>query len=221
MAETVKIDIISDVVCPWCIIGYQQLQRALARFGDEVKAEITWHPFELNPQMPETGQDLGDYMRSKYGTSPEQARANRARLKSMGDDLDFPFHFPENKMIFNSFKAHQLLHWAEETMGEESQTRLKLAFFKAYFQDNLDISDEDVLLDIVAQCGFDPDEGRGEINDPENEAATRAHIKFWQERGVTGVPAIIFEQDFMVPGAQSDDVFASVIAKIMKKKNQG
>lgn len=215
--HALKIDIVSDVVCPWCIIGYKQLEQALGTMGEEIDAQITWHPFELNPQMPVEGEPVAEHVARKYGASPEQSAANRARLKAVGDRLGFAFtHSPEMR-IYNSFKAHQLLTWAGHAHGSIVQTRLKLALFAAYFQDNRDISDENVLLDITADVGLDAEDGRATLNDPENEAAVRAHLDHWIDQGITGVPAIIFDGKYMVPGAQEAETFVNVIRKVRDK----
>ncbi|MDM7957371.1 DsbA family oxidoreductase [Blastomonas sp.] len=216
-AHSLKIDIVSDVVCPWCIIGYKQLQKALDIVGDEVVPEITWHPFELNPQMAPEGEDISEHVARKYGASPEQSAANRSRLKDTGERLGFAFNHAPGMRIYNTFKAHQLLTWAGDTQGSEAQTRLKLALFAAYFQDNRDVSDEEVLLDVVADTGLDADEGRAVLNDPDNEAEVRAHLAHWIEQGISGVPAIIFDGKYLVPGAQEAETFVNVIRKVREK----
>ncbi len=216
-AHALKIDIVSDVVCPWCIIGYKQLQKALEMVGDEVEPEITWHPFELNPQMVPEGEAISEHVARKYGASAEQSAANRQRLKDTGERLGFDFNYGPGMRIYNTFKAHQLLTWAGETQGSEAQTRLKMALFTAYFQDNRDVSDEEVLLDVVAQTGLDPEAGREVLNDPDNEAAVRAHLDHWIEQGISGVPAIIFDGKYLVPGAQEAETFVNVIRKVREK----
>ena len=216
-AHLLHIDIVSDVVCPWCIIGYKQLEQALEIVGEEVDATITWHPFELNPAMAEEGQDIREHITQKYGASAEQSAANRARLKETGERLGFTFNQAPGMRIYNTFKAHQLLTWAGDVHGSEAQTRLKLALFSAYFQDNRDVSDEDVLLSIVTHIGLDADEGRAMLNDPENEAAVRAHLGHWIEQGISGVPAIIFDGKYLVPGAQEAETFVNVIRKLREK----
>jgi predicted DsbA family dithiol-disulfide isomerase len=216
-AHALKIDIVSDVVCPWCIIGYKQLQKALEMVGDEVEPEITWHPFELNPQMVAEGEAISEHVARKYGASAEQSAANRQRLKDTGERLGFDFNYGPGMRIYNTFKAHQLLTWAGESQGSEAQTRLKMALFTAYFQDNRDVSDEEVLLDVVAQTGLDPEAGREVLNDPDNEAAVRAHLDHWIEQGISGVPAIIFDGKYLVPGAQEAETFANVIRKVREK----
>ncbi len=216
-AHALKIDIVSDVVCPWCIIGYKQLQKALEMVGDDVVPEITWHPFELNPKMVPEGEAISEHVARKYGASAEQSAANRQRLKDTGERLGFAFEYGPGMRIYNTFKAHQLLTWAGETQGSEAQTRLKLALFTAYFQDNRDVSDEEVLLDIVGQTGLDPEDGREVLNDPDNEAAVRAHLDHWIEQGISGVPAIIFDGKYLVPGAQEAETFVNVIRKVREK----
>lgn len=216
-AHSLKIDIVSDVVCPWCIIGYKQLQKALDIVGDEVAPEITWHPFELNPQMVPEGEDITEHVARKYGASAEQSAANRSRLKDTGERLGFAFNHAPGMRIYNTFKAHQLLTWAGDTQGGEAQTRLKLALFAAYFQDNRDVSDEDVLLDVVADVGLDPEDARAVLNDPDNEAEVRAHLDHWIEQGISGVPAIIFDGKYLVPGAQEAETFVNVIRKVREK----
>lgn len=216
-AHPLKIDIVSDVVCPWCIIGYKQLQKALDIIGDEVETQITWHPFELNPQMAPEGEGISEHVARKYGASPEQSAANRARLKETGERLGFAFNHAPGMRIYNTFKAHQLLTWAGDAHGSDAQTRLKMALFTAYFQDNRDVSDEEVLLDVVAGVGMDPEDGRAVLNDPDNEAAVRAHLDHWIEQGISGVPAIIFDGKYLVPGAQEAETFVNVIRKVREK----
>lgn len=216
-AHPLKIDIVSDVVCPWCIIGYRQLQIALDMVGDEVEPEITWHPFELNPNMVPEGEGISEHVARKYGASAEQSAANRSRLKEAGERLGFAFNYGPDMRIYNSFKAHQLLTWVGDTQGGDAQTRLKLALFEAYFQANRDISDEEVLLDVVAAIGLDEEEGRAVLNDPDNEAAVRAHLDHWIEQGISGVPAIIFDGKYLVPGAQEAETFVNVIRKVREK----
>lgn len=216
-AHVLKIDIVSDVVCPWCIIGYKQLQKALEMVGDDVEPEITWHPFELNPKMGPEGEAISEHVARKYGATAEQSAANRSRLKDTGERLGFDFNYGPGMRIYNTFKAHQLLTWAGETQGGAAQTRLKMALFTAYFQDNRDVSDEEVLLDVVAQTGLDPEAGREVLNDPDNEAAVRAHLDHWIEQGISGVPAIIFDGKYLVPGAQEAETFVNVIRKVREK----
>ena len=119
-----RIDIVSDVVCPWCIIGYKQLERALEESG--IAARVHWHPFELNPHMADEGENLREHLAAKYGTSPEGSRKARARLTELGAQLGFTFNYADDMRMVNTFRAHQLLHWAE---GEGRGHDLQMALF--------------------------------------------------------------------------------------------
>lgn len=159
MSETpvITVDIVSDVVCPWCIIGYKKLEKAMANFEGQARFELSWHAFELNPSMPPEGQDINEHMAQKYGATPEQSRANRERLRNAGEDLDFDFSYHENMRMVNTFDAHRLLHWAGET---GKQTALKLALFKAHFTDGKDVSDRATLVNIAGSVGLDEKRAR-------------------------------------------------------------
>ena len=216
--EPLRIDIVSDVVCPWCIIGYKQVEQALADTG--VEAEIWWHPFELNPHMPPEGEDTAEHIAPKYGSTPDQSKANRQRLKDVGDRVGFAFNYGDGMRIFNSFKAHKLLSIMANERGHAAQTKLKLALFKAYFQDRLDISDEEVLLDIAETNGMERSVAKSWIDDEALTQAVRSEQQQWRQRDIQGVPAIIFDQKFMVPGAQSAETFANVITKVLAKRGE-
>jgi len=148
--SAIKVSIVSDVVCPWCIVGYRQLEIASNESGIDI--DVHWHPFELNPQMPDEGQNLREHISEKYGTNAEQSEENRQRLTAIGEDLGFSFKFhPQSRMV-NTFKAHQLLHWANLS-GREHE--LKLALFTTNFTEQLDINADSVLEDVVEAIGMD------------------------------------------------------------------
>lgn len=217
-AVPLRIDIVSDVVCPWCIIGYKQVEQALTMFGTPVDAEYWWHPFELNTNMPPEGQDVAEHIQQKYGSTPEQSKANRQRLGEIGAGLGFVFGDQPNRRIYNTFKAHKLLHIAGHEQGWRKQTLLKLALFVAYFRHNRDVSDEAVLLDIAQSVGLDHDACKAWFADEALSETVRAEQAYWLDQNITGVPAIIFDQKFMVPGAQSAETFAGVIGKVLAKR---
>lgn len=210
MSETpvITVDIVSDVVCPWCIIGYKKLQQAMQRFEGKAEFALAWHAFELNPNMPPEGQDITEHMAQKYGATPEQSKANRERLRSAGSDLDFEFSYHENMRMVNTFDAHRLLHWAGET---GKQTALKLALFKAHFTDGKNVSDHEILIAVAVSVGLDEKRARDLLGSDMFAAEVRAVEAEWQDRFISGVPAFIFNKKFMVPGAQDSDVFAQII----------
>lgn len=216
-----KIDIVSDVVCPWCIIGYKQVEKALAMIEKPVEAAIWWHPFELNRDMPPEGQDVAEHIAQKYGTTPAQGKANRQRLAEIGSELGFEFAQNENMRIYNTFKAHKLLRKTADEHGWQKQTELKLALFSVYFQAGRDISDDSVLLDIVQSVGLDRNACTGWLADEILSQDVRTEQAHWLDQDITGVPAIIFNQRFMVPGAQTAQTFADIIGKVLAGQATG
>lgn len=224
MTAAIRFDFVSDVVCPWCIIGYKQVERALDLYteieGESLDAEFHWHPYELNPHMPPEGQDAGEHIAQKYGRTLEQAKAGRAQMAEVGKSVGFEFSSDGALRVYNSFKAHKLLHWAKANYGAAEQTKLKMAFFKAYFQDRVDINDDEILLDALTSALPDSDyeAAKSALNDDNVEAQVRAEQRFWREKDIQGVPAIIIDEKFMVPGAQDAQTFVNVIRKVMHKR---
>ena len=217
-AVPLRVDIVSDVVCPWCIIGYKQVEKALTMLDTPVDAEFWWHPFELNTNMPPEGQDVAEHIQQKYGSTPEQSKANRQRLGDIGASLGFEFGQQPNRRIYNTFTAHKLLHIAGHEQGWRKQTELKLGLFVAYFQQGRDVSDEAVLLDVAQSVGLDRDACKAWLADPALAKTVRAEQANWLDQNITGVPAIIFDGRFMVPGAQSSETFTDVIGKVLAKR---
>ena len=211
----ITIDIVSDVVCPWCIIGYKKLEKAMQQFEGKARFELAWHAFELNPSMPPEGQDISEHMAQKYGATPEQSKANRERLRNAGSELDFEFSYGDKMRMVNTFDAHRLLHWAGET---GKQTALKLALFKAHFTDGKDVSNHDTLVSVAASVGLDEKRARDLLSTNLFAEEIRATEAEWQDRFITGVPAFIFNKKFMVPGAQEAEVFANIIENKLLKE---
>jgi predicted DsbA family dithiol-disulfide isomerase len=217
--QPLRIDIVSDVVCPWCIIGYKQVEKALTSLVQPVQAEFHWHPFELNPDMPPEGEDAAEHIQRKYGRSAEQGQAVRSHIRDTAASLGFAFGEGGARRVVNTFAAHKLLTKAGEMHGWHKQTELKLALFAAYFQKGLDVSDETVLLDIAEDVGLDRDEAQNWLANEALSGAVRGEQAYWRDENISGVPAIIFDGAFMVPGAQSAETFARVIEKILAKRN--
>ncbi len=216
MAETanpLRIDIVSDVVCPWCILGWRQLDRALR--ATRTDAMIFWHPFELNPHMPKQGQNLREHIAEKYGSSAAESQAARDRLTALGEEVGFTFSWTDDKRIFNTFDAHQLLHWA----GEEGRAHtLKQALFAAYFTDGRDVSDGDTLTELAVASGLDASEARAVLEDGRFAKTVRERETFWTSRGVQGVPAVIFDAQHLVSGAQGVEGYTNILGQIAKMR---
>ena len=152
MNTAIKIDFVSDVSCPWCVIGLKALEQAIERLGDEVKTEIHFQPFELNPQMPPGGQDITEHLAEKYGATPEQSEQTREMIRARGEEVGFTFALAKRSRIYNTFDAHRLLHWAEL---EGRQLALKHALFKAYFTDGENPGAHEVLTRLAGEVGLD------------------------------------------------------------------
>ena len=204
-----RIDIISDVMCPWCIIGYRQL--AIALEDSKVVHEIHWHPFELNPNMPAEGQDIGEHLAEKYGTTPEQSTANRASMTAHGEELGFAFNFVDGFRMHNTFNTHQLLHWANEH-GRKND--LKQALFTAHFTNGRNLSDDAVLVDIAVEIGLDRDEATAVLADQRFAAEVRQEQQFWTQQGISGVPAVVFDHQHLVTGAQGVENYQSILNQL-------
>ncbi|GGE98991.1 frnE protein [Stappia taiwanensis] len=206
-------DIVSDVVCPWCVIGYHQLAKAVEETG--IAVEIHWHPFELNPRMAEEGENLREHLAAKYGTTPEGSRKARARLTEMGAVLGFEFNYADDMRMWNTFRAHQLIDWAEEQGRAHAA---ELALFAAFFTRRENLADPTVLADVAAEIGLDRDAARAMLEGGERAERVRERETFWLERGVQGVPAMIFEQRHLVTGAQGEETYARILNQLSAVK---
>ena len=208
----VDVDIVSDVMCPWCIVGYRQLEQALGATG--IGARIRWHPFELNPEMAPEGQNTAEHIAEKYGASPEQSAQNRKQLQDLGKSLGFDFNFTPESRIVNSFQAHQLLDFA---LSQGLQHPLKLALFKAHFTDNRDVSDPDVLIDVAGSVGIDADTAREVLDSGALVESVREKQKFWTSRGISGVPSMVFGGKYLVTGAQGAENYAQILRQTLEE----
>lgn len=211
MPKPMKIDFVSDVSCPWCIIGLRGLEEALERTRDVVDAEITFQPFELNPQMGKDGQHIGEHIAEKYGATPEQSAANRATIRERAADLGFTMAMGADSRIYNTFDAHRLLHWAEL---EGKQAALKLALFQAYFTDRQDPSDHGVLVALAEKVGLDPERAAEILASDAYAREVRDAEQLWQARGITSVPAIVINDRHLISGGQPPELFERAIREI-------
>ncbi|MDN3611854.1 DsbA family oxidoreductase [Vibrio ostreicida] len=211
--KTVRIDIVSDVVCPWCIIGYKHLENALEALSDRVNVQIHWHPFELNPAMSGQGENLREHLAEKYGVSGEASILARQTLIDMGKELGFEFNFRDETKIYNTRKAHQLLLWAQ---SQNLKLPLELALFRAYFTDGQDVSDPDVLLDIAESFDLDRQTCQAVLDNVSWEETVASTERQWLETGINAVPAIIIERKHLISGAQTSELLVEAIEDIAK-----
>ena len=207
--KPLRIDIVSDVVCPWCVIGYRQLAEALKQTN--TAHSIHWHPFELNSNMPVEGQNLREHIIEKYGSTKEESDASRERMTEAGREVGFEFNFNDNTRMHNTFNLHQLLHFADQ---QGSMHELKQALFEAHFTNNRNISDINVLADIAAETGLDRSEAQAVLEGQFFAKEVRAAEQHWQQQGIQSVPAIIFNERHLVSGAQGVDNYISILEQL-------
>lgn len=206
MTDPIRVDIVSDVVCPWCAIGYSQLKQASDQTG--IAIEVHWHPFELNPDMGPEGENLRDHVKRKYGSSAADSAAARDRITAIGKEVGFDFAFAEDQRMRNTFRAHQLIDWAE---GQGRAHDMKLALLTAYFTQGRNVDDLDVLVDVAEGIGLDADQARQALDSGSQADQVRGKQRFWTQQGITGVPAMVFLRQHLVTGAQGTENYARIL----------
>lgn len=211
MTKPIKIDFVSDVSCPWCVIGLGALEEALRRLEGEVEAEITFQPFELNPDMPPEGQNIGEHVAQKYGSTPEQSAAAREAIRARAAEVGFTIASGKDSRIYNTFDAHRLLHWA----GLKGLQRpLKRALFEAYFTRGENPGDHEVLVAAAEKVGLDPDEARQVLSSGRFGDHVRSVERQWYEAGVGSVPTLIINDRYVITGGQPAALFEKALRKI-------
>ena len=216
------IDIYSDVMCPWCLIGYGQLTKALRELEDEIAAEIRWRPFELNPQMPAEGEEQEAHLQRKYGRPAEEGARIRGQMKAIAESAGVSLSYEGEgeappAMMWNTRDCHKLLTFALEQAGPEVQTALKLALFRAHFNERRNLSDRAVLLDIAADAGLHRVAAKAALEDPDLEARVLAEEAQAWDLNISGVPAMIVENKFLIAGAQAPEVYVNALRRVAEK----
>lgn len=213
MTPPLRIDFVSDVACPWCVVGLRSLLKALDETG--AMGEIHLQPFELNPDMPPEGENTAEHVAKKYGSTPERSNAAREVIKSHGAALGFTFNYGPESRIWNTFDAHRLLHWAEL---EGQGLALKESLFKLNFTDQRSTSDHAALIDAVRDAGLDVVRAGAILATDEFAAEVRQAEEFWRSNGINAVPSAIFNQRWLIQGGQPPEVFAQVIRDVISGK---
>ena len=204
-----RIDFVSDVVCPWCAIGLASLERALARLDGTVQAELHFEPFELNPDMPREGEDIALHLSRKYGIDAAQIERNREAIRRRGEEVGF--RFGPRARTHNTFDAHRLLHWA----GLEGRQReLKHALLRAYHGAGEDPSDPEVLARLAAEAGLDATRARAIVGSDEFAAEVRERERHWQELGIRAVPSVVIDGRHLIQGGQPPEVFEQALREL-------
>lgn len=215
MPTPLRIDFVSDVVCPWCAIGLTSLEQALATLQGEVAAEIHFQPFELNVDMGPEGEDVVEHLQHKYGLTTEQVANNQENIRQRGAELGFTFDWSKRQRTWNTFDAHRLLHWA----GLEGHQRaLKHALLRANFTEGRNVSDQAVLVEVAESVGLPADQARVILEAGTYAEEVREAEQFFQQNGITGVPAIIINQRHLITGGQPPEVFVGALRDIASGK---
>jgi predicted DsbA family dithiol-disulfide isomerase len=211
----IKIDFVSDVSCPWCVIGLKALGIALDRLHDQVEAEIHFQPFELNPQMPAEGQEINEHLSQKYGSTPEQLAQTREAIRLRGAALGFEFGIGKRDRIYNTFDAHRLLHWAGQEGAPGQQKALKMALFSAYFTAGESPASHDVLCRLAEQVGLDPLRARALLASDTYAAQVREKESFYTRQGIHSVPAVIINERHLISGGQPPEAFEQALRQLV------
>lgn len=215
MKNNIKIDIVSDVVCPWCIIGYKHLMQAIEELNLEKSIEIQWQPFELNPNMPPEGEHLREHSARKYGSTPQSSAQFRIDMTNKGKDVNFDFNFFEEMKIVNTRDAHILLEYAKE---ECKQTALKLRLFAAFFSEQKDISQRDILINEAQAVGLNPQKVTQRLETTSASVDIQQAEEFWQRAGVSSVPTVVFNRTHALVGAQPVEAFKQALLAELEAK---
>jgi|TARA_B110000238_G_scaffold122247_1_gene132381 predicted DsbA family dithiol-disulfide isomerase len=212
MKEKLKIDIVSDIVCPWCTIGYKRLEKAIIALGIEDQVTIEWQPFELNPNMPAKGQNVTEHISEKYESTLEQQEASKKNMTEVGQELGFKFDYFDEMRMVNTFDAHILLEYARDF---NKQSELKMRFTTAFFSERKDVSKRDVLKQALLDVGLNAEEGIAKLDNEIVQKEVRTKQDYWKNLGVNSVPTIVFNRTSAVTGAQPVDTFKQILAKLI------
>lgn len=205
-----KVEIYSDVACPWCYVGKVRFERALAAFPGGSDVDVSFRPYQLNPATPEQAQPLYDYYDKLFGPGFRDKHSQVADI-AKAEGLDFRF---DRALAVNTFTAHRLLHLTERDYGAAVQRDLKNALLRAYFTDGGDVGDRDQLVDLAAGVGVDPERARAWLAGDEGAAETEAEIEQARQLGIQAVPTFVFEGRYAVQGAQEASTFLRVLEQV-------
>ena len=213
--DTLKIDIVSDIVCPWCVIGFRNLKKSMEELESELDFEISWKPYELHPEIPKEGYDKKLYMQQKFGTSGGKSRYNE--IAELGKSLNFNFNFSKVERIPNTFMAHRLLWKSEEY---KLQTELSEALFEAYFTNGLDIGSKEILAQISESVGMNKIEILNFLDSKEGGQETANLEMNFIEKSIGAVPTYFINDKYIIQGGQEPETFVSFLRKIIQKENE-
>ncbi|MEC7815996.1 MAG: DsbA family oxidoreductase [Pseudomonadota bacterium] len=209
--QHLKIDIVSDIACPWCAIGYARLEQAMQQMAQDAEFFIQWHAFELNPDHGSEGEPILPALARKYGRSEDEMRAAQSDMTRIATELGLNFEKMQQRFTCNTFDAHRLVKWAD---GQGKATEMKMALFEAYFGRADDVSKQDVLLRCVTEAGLDEAGGRAVLESDEFAQVVRDDEATYQRAGVSAVPAFIINDKYLISGAQEPKTLVQAFREI-------
>lgn len=211
MSMPVTIDFISDVVCPWCALGATALEQAIANLAGEVKVELTFKPFELNPDMPAEGENAVAHMMRKYGRSAEEVASGKRMLMERGEAIGFTFDLEKRSHFYNTFDAHRLLFWA---LQQGRQVELKKTLLRGYFTDGQNVSEHETLARLAAEAGLQIEGARQVLGSTAYANEVRELEAFYREHGINSVPAMVLNGRQLVSGSQSVSYYEQMLREM-------
>ena len=217
MTTSLKIDFVSDVSCPWCAVGLGALEEALGKLQGEVSAELHFQPFELNPKMPAEGQDIGEHLTQKYGSTAAQQVQIRDTIRARGAEVGFVFNPEGRGRIWNTFDAHRLLHWAEHEGAPGQQHALKKALLAACHTRSEAMGDHAVLMACVREVGLDEVRAQAILASDEFAQAVREREGFYTSVGIHSVPAVIVNDRHLISGGQPAEAYEQALRQIAQE----
>lgn len=209
--NNIQIDIVSDIACPWCAIGYARLEQAMKQLEEDFTFAIQWHAFELDPTHDGIGEPILPALAKKYGRSEAEMQANQANMMKIAKDLGLNFDKLQERLTANTFDAHRLVKWAGE---QNKQTAMKQALFEAYFGKGLNVAEPTVLLDCVEAVGLDLAQAKQVLESDQYANNVREEEATYQQAGVTSVPAYIINNKYLISGAQEPDALVKALREI-------
>lgn len=217
MKPTIKIDYVSDIACPWCAVGLGNLNQAIAQLSDKANFEVHFRPFELNPKMPLGGQDAIEHLTEKYSLTVEQVQTNQENIRTKALEAGFEFHPEGRKRVYNTFDAHRLLHWAGQEFGVEKQATLKKELLNTYFCLAVSLDDQENLIAAVTRSGLDKERAQEVLQNNEFSKEVREEESTYTNAGISSVPSIILNDQYLLQGAQPPESFVNAFKQLIQK----
>lgn len=216
LEHVIHLDVVSDVVCPWCMVGKANLEKALAQLGD-IPVEVRWRPFQLNPTMPEEGMDRRQYLIEKFG-GDHKSNDMYKRLVQVGKEMGIDFDFDAIERMPNTFNAHRLIHWANSA-PDDGQTTLVNRLFEVFFKEGGNIGDTDTLLEVARELGMDDKLVAELLASDRDREAVQTEMDIAVKMGVTGVPCFIINNKYAVMGAQPPQAIVEAVRQAAEEKS--